>query len=211
MGHFPIFIDLSAKKCMIFGGGKVALRKIQTLLRFDAEIEVIAREVLPEILALLPEDHIHLEDLCEEKDMVPWLYQAGIVIAATSSRQKNHFISMWCKEHQIPVNVIDAPKECTFLFPSIVKKGDITIGINTSGQSPILSKQVRKDIEEAIPDYYGDIAMQLGEIRDSVKKEIDTQPKRQEILKKVAQEAFSKKRSLSKDELERIIDRDRDS
>ena len=211
MAHFPVFIDLSAKKCMIFGGGKVALRKIQTLLRFDADIEVISKEVLPEIIALLPEDHIHLEDLCEEEDMIPWLSQAGLVIAATSSREKNHFISKWCEEHQIPVNVIDAPKECTFLFPSIVKKGEITIGINTSGQSPILSKQVRKDIEEAIPDYYGDIAMQLGDIRDFVKKEIDTQQKRQEVLKKVAEAAFSKKRALSKEELEIIIDSYRDS
>ncbi len=204
MAHFPIFMDMSTKKWIIFGGGKVALRKVESLLKYEVRMEIIAREVTDEIKRLLPVEWIHETEL-EPGQTEFWLKKADFVIAATGDRQFNHEISTWCRVHDLPVNVIDAPEECTFLFPSLVKRGDISIGINTGGNSPIVSKQIRKDIEKAIPDYYGEIADQLGRLRDYVKSHYPEEKDRRAILKKAAALSFRKERPLTEEEIHEIL------
>ena len=171
MAYFPIFIEIEKKKCLVVGGGKVALRKVETLLRYDAQVHVVSREICTEIRALLPPENIHEEELlpspgdtnagellpecsCGSEWPLPdYFTGAALVVAATGSREVNHRVAQFCRERRIPVNVADAPEECTFFFPAVVKKGDISIGVNTGGKSPAVSSQVRRDIEKAIPDY----------------------------------------------------------
>lgn len=174
----------------------MALRKIETLLKYDAKIVVIAKDICKEITEMVPKDSLHERQACKED-----IKDAVLVIAATSNREANHQIYEWCLEKGIFVNVIDAPEECTFLFPSVVKKGDISIGINTSGKSPIISRQIRKNIEEAVPDYFEQIADQLGIVRLYVKENISEEKTRREILTGIAARAFSLERALTKEEL----------
>lgn len=174
----------------------MALRKIETLLKYDAKVIVVAENICEEITDILPEESLHARQACKED-----LKDAVMVIAATSSRCANHQIYEWCAELSLPVNVIDAPQECTFLFPSVVKRGDISIGINTAGKSPIISKQIRKNIEEAVPDYFAEIADQLGEVRRYVKEYISDEKDRRRILTNTAAKAFSLGRVLSEEEL----------
>lgn len=200
MACFPIFIDIKQKKCLVVGGGKVALRKVETLLRYEACVFVVAEEICPEICEKLPsaqrrEGHVTEEDIGE----------SCLAIAATSSRETNHWISEICHRRNIPVNVIDAPEECTFIFPAVVQKGDISIGINTGGKSPILSQQIRKTIEKDIPDYYAELADQLGNLREFVKLHYNKEEDRRSILKCVAAEAFAQERTLSQEEINEII------
>ena len=220
MARFPLFIDISSLTCLVFGGGKVALRKIETLLRYDARIQVVSAAVDPGIVRLLSPDQIHLLDIsvpgdthlkpgnCGEsrREGSPeyWLEGADLVIASTNDREVNHYIAALCRERGIPVNVIDAPEECSFLFPSIVKKGEISIGINTDGQSPIVSKKVRQEIEKAVPDYYGEIAAQLGDLKEYVKETFPEESRRRAILKEAAEKAFSRRRPLTEEELKGI-------
>ena len=219
MARFPLFIDISAMTCLVFGGGKVALRKIETLLRYDAPIQVVSAAVDPEIARILPPERIHLMDISlpGEESLEPgssgteqknspeyWLERADLVIASTNDREVNHYIAALSKERGIPVNVIDAPEECSFLFPSIVKKGEISIGINTDGQSPIVSKKVRQEIEKAVPDYYGEIAAQLGDVKDYVKATFSEESHRRAVLKEAAEKAFTRKGPLTEEELEEI-------
>ena len=219
MARFPLFIDISSMTCLVFGGGKVALRKIETLLRYDARIQVVSAAVDPGIVRLLSPDQIHLLDISvpgethlnrgthvESQEDSPeyWLERADLVIASTNDREVNHYIAALCKKRGVPVNVIDAPEECSFLFPSIVKKGEISIGINTDGQSPIVSKKVRQEIEKAVPDYYGEIAAQLGDVKEYVKETFPEESHRRAILREAAEKAFSRKRPLTVEELEEI-------
>ena len=220
MARFPLFIDISSMTCLVFAGGKVALRKIETLLKYDARIQVVSAAVDPRIAGLLPADRIHLldirvpgeemqktgysEKMQGENSPEYWLESADLVIASTNDREVNHYIAILCKERGIPVNVIDAPEECSFLFPSIVKKGEISIGINTDGQSPIVSKKVRQEIEKAVPDYYGEISSQLGHVKDHVKETFPEESHRRAVLKEVAEKAFSLKGPLTEEELEEI-------
>mgnify|MGYP000008752934 CR=1 FL=1 len=200
MAYFPIFIEIEKQKCLVIGGGKVALRKIETLLRYGAQVQVISREVCEEISGLLSPECIRLGEP-EEADMSG----AVLVIAATGSRQVNHRAAVYCRENGIPVNVADAPEECSFFFPAVVKKGDISVGINTGGKSPSVSSQVRRDIEKAVPDYYGDIAEQLGRLREYVKSHVEPEYDRRAILKQAAAAAFRQERTLSQNEINTMI------
>lgn len=223
MAYFPIFIEIEKKKCLVVGGGKVALRKVETLLRYDAQVHVVSREICEEIRALLPLENIHEEELLPSPgdtnagELLPecscgpeWplpdhFTGAALVVAATGSREVNHRVAQFCRERRIPVNVADAPEECTFFFPAVVKKGDISIGVNTGGKSPAVSSQVRRDIEKAIPDYYEAIADQLGVLREYVKSHVEREPDRRKILKQAAASAFLNERTLSQNEINTII------
>ena len=223
MAYFPIFIEIEKKKCLVVGGGKVALRKVETLLRYDAQVHVVSREICAEIRALLPPENIYEEELlpspgdtnagellpecsCGSEWPLPdYFTGAALVVAATGSREVNHRVAQFCRERRIPVNVADAPEECTFFFPAVVKKGDISIGVNTGGKSPAVSSQVRRDIEKAIPDYYEAIADQLGALREYVKSHVEREPDRRAILKQAAAAAFRQERTLSRSEINTII------
>lgn len=223
MAYFPIFIEIEKKKCLVVGGGKVALRKVETLLRYDAQVHVVSREICTEIRALLPPENIHEEELlpspgdtnagellpecsCGSEWPLPdYFTGAALVVAATGSREVNRRVAQFCRERRIPVNVADAPEKCTFFFPAVVKKGDISIGVNTGGKSPTVSSQVRRDIEKAIPDYYEAIADQLGVLREYVKSHVEREPDRRKILKQAAASAFLNERILSQNEINTII------
>lgn len=223
MAYFPIFIEIEKKKCLVVGGGKVALRKVETLLRYDAQVHVVSREICEEIRTLLPPENIYEGELLllpedtNEGELLPecscgpeWplpdhFTGAALVVAATGSREVNHRVAQFCRERRIPVNVADAPEECTFFFPAVVKKGDISIGVNTGGKSPAVSSQVRRDIEKAIPDYYEAIADQLGVLREYVKSHVEREPDRRKILKQAAASAFLNERILSQNEINTII------
>lgn len=264
MAYFPIFIEIEKKKCLVVGGGKIALRKVETLLRYDAQVHVVSREICAEIRALLPPENIYEEELLPSpgdtnagellpecscgpewplpdgvcggasglrasdamhgstperssdgvseapanafgKSTADHFTGAALVVAATGSREVNHRVAQFCRERRIPVNVADAPEECTFFFPAVVKKGDISIGVNTGGKSPAVSSQVRRDIEKAIPDYYEAIADQLGVLREYVKSHVEREPDRRKILKQAAASAFLNERTLSQNEINTII------
>ena len=246
MAYFPIFIEIEQKKCVILGGGKVALRKAQTLLRYGADVHIVSREVCKELRELLPPEKIWQRDLTAgEPETVRYLHaeevkqgeeapgtadisseegtgaaafpedttlvvaafleDAALVVAATGSRQVNSRAAQFCRSRKIPVNVADAPEECTFFFPAVVKKGDVSIGVNTAGKSPVVSSRVRRKVEAAIPEYYGELTAQLGQLREYVKDHVSEESARRAILKQAAAEAFSHERTLSPEEIHSII------
>ncbi|MDO5146232.1 MAG: bifunctional precorrin-2 dehydrogenase/sirohydrochlorin ferrochelatase [Eubacteriales bacterium] len=200
MAHFPIFIEIEQKKCLVIGGGKVALRKVEGLLRYGADVQVVGKEICGALRQLLPPDSLHEGELSEQQ-----LDSAALVVVATGDRQANHRAAMLCRERGIPVNVADAPEEGTFLFPALVKKGDISIGINTGGKSPILSSQIRKEIEKVIPDSYAEIAVQMGKLRSYVQEHVPMEADRRSILKRAAAAAFEKEAPLGEEEIKTIV------
>lgn len=203
MAYFPIFTQIEGKRCLIIGGGKVAARKVRTLLQYGANIVVVAEKVCEEIKKILPEENL-LESRKKaffEKE----IHKAFLVIAATSNREENHYIAKLCHDGNVFVNVADSEEESSFIFPSIVRKGDISIGINSGTGSPTVSKQIRKQIEKAVPDYYADIAVFMGELREYVKANFKEESQRRYILKTAAAQAFSEERVLTEKEIEEII------
>lgn len=179
MAYFPLFQDLSQKKITIFGGGKVAARKAEKLLPFDPEITVIAPEILPE-LAELP-----VKTECRpfaEEDISGDLF---CVIAATDNRSVNRRIYECCQEKRIPVNTVDDPELCSFLFPSLIRRGPLTVGISTSGASPTAAIWVREQLEDLLPDNTEDILLWLRSQRERIKSAIPTEKARTACQRKL--------------------------
>ncbi|MDO4554589.1 MAG: bifunctional precorrin-2 dehydrogenase/sirohydrochlorin ferrochelatase [Lachnospiraceae bacterium] len=203
MAYFPMFIDLKGKRCVIAGGGKVACRKAESLCRFEAQVEVIAPEICPELEAFEDSNReISFQKRAVERED---LVGSFLVIAATDSRKVNRMVSEFCREEDIFVNVIDSQEESTFVFPATLKREDISVGITTSGSSPFLSSSIRKTIEKAVPEYYGELSKSLGRIREKVKAEVPLESDRRKIMKWVTQTGLEKKEVLSADEVEQII------
>ena len=207
MMYFPVFTQIEGKRCLIVGGGKVAARKVHTLLQYGADIVEKKKKVCDEIKEVLPEKSI-FEDFIKnvESDFLEKeIQKAVLVVAATSSREENHRAAELCHAYHILVNVADSEAESSFIFPSVVRKGNISIGINSGTGSPAVSKQIRRQIEKAVPDYYADIAIFMGELRQYVKANFEEEAMRRYILKTAAAKAFSKERVLTENEIKEII------
>jgi len=188
MASFPLFVNLKDKKCLIVGAGIVAYRKIEILLCYEGDLQVVAPEISTPILELEKQGKIHIERReYRESD----LKDAFLIIAATSSVETNTAVYKAARKLNIPVNVVDDPARCTFFFPSIVKRGNLTIGISTDGQYPALSKKLRKIMTEMITEEYSQILDQLAEFRKHVRDQIPSQGQRELILKQVVDEFYS--------------------
>jgi len=208
MAYFPFFIDLAEKHCLIIGGGEVAYRKIHTLLEFEVTIHVVALD-LSEKIKRLKENHPLGEYLIinqreyNEDDFKGVFF----VIAATDDIAVNHKIAQICKDKNILINAVDQKDDCSFYFSSLIKKGEIIAGISSGGNSPVLAKNIRKKIEECIPDYYNDLNKQMGEIREYVKQRIKTQNERKKCLEEIFRLGDKRKRKLTNKEIVDIIQR----
>ncbi len=145
--YFPMFIDISGKKILVVGGGSIALRRVRTLLKFGADIKVIAPELKEELTELETQGKITAERRC---------YGAGdtegyeIVLAASDRPDVNRAVKNECSERGIPVNTADDNSLCDFYFPSVVMTDDVVIGINSGGTNPGKVKETRREIERII-------------------------------------------------------------
>ena len=200
MAYFPMFIDLKDKKCSVAGGGKVALRKVESLLKFEGAVEVIAPRICDEILAY--GDRVKIR----KKEAVPEDFKESfLVIAATDNRNVNHSISSFCREHHIFVNVIDSREECSFVFPATVKREDISVGVTTSGASPVLSSTIRKAVEKAVPEFYGPLSRELGRWREELKERIREEAVRKKIFRSLTELGIEQEGKLPTEQVESLI------
>lgn len=158
MAYFPMFVDLEGKNVLIVGGGRVAARKVEKLLPFGCRITVVSSRIREEIHAMgVSVSGRDFEDIdMEDRDMV---------IAATDDPQLNTRVCNLAKKMGIPVNSVDDKKNCTFLFPSLVKRGKLTVGVCSSGASPSMAKWVRRQAEAALPTQTEEILDYLDDLR----------------------------------------------
>jgi len=160
--YYPIFADLRGKRTVVVGGGMVALRKIESLLACGAEVNVIAPDILDDVLAM---DKVNL---CKRDYKSGDLEGAVLVIAATDNMKINAVVSSDALSMGIFCNVVDIPGMCSFIVPSVVEKGPVKIAISTGGISPALSRKLRMQIGNLIGDEYGTLALIMGKIRPLV-------------------------------------------
>lgn len=182
MAVFPLFVELKGKKCIVVGGGNVATRKIDTLLKFDADITVISPEASERINELDSKGKIKL--IRKEYSMED-IEGAFMVIAATSDSCLNSKIWEDCVKKGAFVNVADNPEKCTFVFPSIVKRGNMVLGISTSGGYPLLARYTRKEIEKIFPQHFERVVNALEGVRKRALDQIDDPNKRKELLNNI--------------------------
>ncbi|MDF2566718.1 MAG: cysG [Oscillospiraceae bacterium] len=157
---FPIFVEIKTHKCVVAGGGKVAERKIKVLAEYCENITVISPALLPSI-SQLPVRLINRK--LERNDLL----DAFLVIAATDDKELNDEIVRFCNERKIWVNSATKTSGETFAFPAVVKRGEVTIGIN-SGGVPSLSKKLKQMIVRCLPDDLDEISRNLLDARNTL-------------------------------------------
>lgn len=175
MNTFPLFFKLDNQPILIVGGGEVAQRKADLLARAGACITIVATDITHEIQELLAEGIASgRHTLVYEKYDKKWLVGKRIIIAGTDNEALNHQVQADAKALNIPVNVVDTPPLCDFIFPAIVDRNPIVIGISSNGKAPVLARLLRARLETLIPQGYGNLAKLAGEMRADVKSKIPT-------------------------------------
>lgn len=181
--YYPIFLDISEKPCLVIGGGKVAERKVNILLKFSGIIKVVSPRITKTLQRLAEKGRIHVSLKEYSTDD---LNGVALIFAATNYESINQKIFKDAEKHNIPVNVVDNPSLCNFIVPSIVKKDPILIAISTSGVLPFLSKRLRKDIAESITRDYVRYADIVGRLRKQLIMNVQDKKLRQIIMKRIA-------------------------
>ncbi len=169
MDLLPLFHNLRGRRCVVVGGGDVALRKLRQLIDAGAAILVIAPEINAAIRKLAQKHTLSIR-------LTPFsdtdLDGAVLVIAATNDQAVNRHISELAQGRNVPVNVVDSPELCTVVFPSIVDRSPVQIAISSSGKAPVLARMLRTRLEGLIPAGYGKLAALAGKHRNHVKERI---------------------------------------
>lgn len=199
MAYFPLFIDIEKKPCLVAGGGRVALRKVQVLLDFGADVMVIAPVILKEI------KEIQAVTIREREVLPGDLENKVLVVAATDDAAANHQIGENCKEKGILVNAVDQIEDCTFLFPAYVKQKDVVAAFSSSGKSPVLAQYLKAQEEKILTEQIGSMNDLLGNIRARIKQLFDTEEERKCVYQAILMSGISKACIPTDKEIETII------
>lgn len=197
MDYLPLFFKLTNQKVLLVGGGNIALRKAKLLCRAGAHVTVISHKVCDDLQDLLDENQgtaiigEYHTTLLDDKILV---------IAATDDNPLNERVHFDAVEKNIPVNVVDSPKLCTFVFPAIVDRSPIVIGISSGGSAPVLARLLRARLETWIPKSYGKLASIANHFRDQVKETFSTVNHRRVFWENVLQGQIAEKVFAGRDE-----------
>lgn len=202
MAYFPMFINIENQNCLVVGGGTVAFRKVQVLLDFNAAVTVIAPEVQEKLKKNLG-NHI---TIYERKFVPEDLRDMTLVVAATDDKEQNHRIAELAKKACIPVNAVDQIEDCSFIFPSYIKKQNVVGAFSSAGNSPVITQYLKEEMREVLDEQLGEINEYMGSVRDAVKAQVPTEPERRKVYQTVLTELLEEGRTgLKEDELLEII------
>ena len=162
---YPILVDLQGKKALVVGGGKVAQRKIESLLEYGGSVHVIARELTAELEQLRSRKRI---ELLGGEFSEAHLEGAFLVIAATDNALLNRRVSQEAQKRGLLVNAVDQPADCNFIVPSVLSRGDLLIAVSTSGKSPAFARKVRLELDQHFGEEYGFFLNLMGNLRKEI-------------------------------------------
>ncbi len=166
--YYPLFLNIRSRRCVVFGGGQVALRKVRVLLEHEAKVEVISPALCPELARLAADGDI--KALRREYGRGD-LKKTFVAIAATDDSETNLKVAEEARMNAILVNVVDDAENSNFILPSYVRRGDVTIAVSTAGRSPALARKIRTRLEKIFGDEYASLALLIDEVRTEVKRQ----------------------------------------
>jgi len=166
MDYLPLFHKLTDKNCLVIGGGAVATRKARLLMSAGANVTIISPTLTDELLSLAIDKKLnHIKRCFEAGDTSSF----SLIVCATNKQQLNANVSAEAHLSNVPVNVVDQPALCSFIFPAIVDRAPITIGISSGGVAPVLTRLTRAKLETLLPQQLGQLASLAAKFRDTVK------------------------------------------
>jgi precorrin-2 dehydrogenase/sirohydrochlorin ferrochelatase len=160
--YYPIYLDITDKRCIVIGGGDVAERKVERLLDFGAHVTVVGKTLTHSLETMKKEGKIDHMNADYDKTCID---DAFLVIGATDREDINKKISRDAKDKGILVNIVDDPDKCDFILPSLLQRGDLLIAISTGGKSPALAKKLRQEMENLYGPEYEMLITVMGNLR----------------------------------------------
>jgi len=165
--YYPIMLNLQGKKCVVVGGGTVALRKVNMLLDCGADVTVVS-----------PTPHLDMAKLSEKKAirLIHRNYKGGdlmgttLAVASTDVREINQKVAHEAKKLGILVNVVDDPRLSSFILPSFFRRGNLTIAVSSAGTSPALARKIRTNLEKSLGKEYAILLSLISEVRSALKE-----------------------------------------
>jgi precorrin-2 dehydrogenase / sirohydrochlorin ferrochelatase len=165
MRYYPINLDIQNRHCLVIGGGKVATRKVATLLKCGARVTVVSPEATDRLQSMEMSGSIRLINRPYRTSDLGGMF---LVIGATDNKELNRQIYQDAENSGRLCNIADQPDLCNFILPSIVNRGDLILGISTSGKSPAFAKKLRKDLEKIYGDEYVLFLQLMGALREKL-------------------------------------------
>ncbi len=198
MAYFPMFVDMTERECLIVGGGKVAYRKVIVMLDFGAKVTVVAEDICDELRKLTIDD-IASEDktgsyTANKENRITFIKRRferkdcdgmEMVIAATDDNALNHEIAEYCKAKDIMVNAVDQKADCSFIFPSYIKEKNLVAAFSSGGNSPVLTQYLKGKEQEILTPFIGELNEYMGQIREKVIAQYDTEAERKRVFKEI--------------------------
>ena len=167
LAYYPSLLNIQGKRCVVVGGGEVALRKVKALLDCGASVTVVSPTLCPELSQLAAAKTIKV--LAKEYEPED-LRDAFIAIAATDESDTNKKVAYEARRQKILVNVVDSPEQSDFIVPSCFHRGDLTIAVSTAGKSPALARKVRTRLEKQFGEEYAVIVALVEQVRSELRK-----------------------------------------
>lgn len=183
MADFPLFIKMDGRKVMVIGGGSVALRKIRILTDYGADIRIISGEVRDELEMLAEAGRLEWQKENLTENHLSDLDEAFLVICASNDETVNAMAANYCQRRHILVDCAKPGENSDCVFPSVVRRGNVVIGISTSGGVPALTRHLREKIEAVMPEWYGDFERALRDKRRQLKQSGLSQGERRQSLR----------------------------
>ncbi|TPQ26450.1 siroheme synthase CysG [Methylomonas koyamae] len=208
MDYFPLFLKLKGQSCLIVGAGEIASRKIELLAKAGAKISVVAPEVSDSVADMA---NAGLVMLTQKPFADSDLDGMCLVVSATDTRSVNEAVAQAANARNIPVNVVDNPDLCSFIFPAIVDRSPLTIAVSSGGVSPVLARLLRSKVETAIPGAFGLLGQFAEEFRALVKQRLPDAARRRVFWEdalqgNIAELVFSGRRDQAAAELQAKLD-----
>jgi len=166
--YYPVFLNLQGRKCLVAGGGRIALRKATTLLEHGADVTVVSPRLCTGLSRLADDGRIKVIHRAYRPGDIKGI---NVAIVATSNRAVNLGAAEEAKRRGVPVNVVDDPALSDFIVPSIMRRGSLAIAVSTSGKSPALARKIRRRLEDEFGKEYASLVIVAEEARGRVKKQ----------------------------------------
>lgn len=165
--YYPAFLDVEGRRALVVGGGPVATDKVAKLVEHGARVRLVSPDMTPDLARMVADGAVdeHHARGYEEGD----LEGCFIAICATNVDSVNRRVWEDAERRGIPLNVPGAPPLCSFLVPSTVRRGELSIAVSTGGASPVVARRVRRDIEALYGPEWEDFLALLHDMRDELK------------------------------------------
>ena len=167
MAYFPAFLKLDNKKILIVGGGYIAYEKLEHLLDFTKDIAVVALDFSDNMMKMITDNNLLFERRAYKEGDIS---EFAVVIVAVDNIPLQGEIFIESKKYNCLCNAVDSVDYCDFIFPSYIKKNDLTIAVSTSGASPAMAKHLRIYLQNLIPDTIGEFLQEMKNLRKTLPK-----------------------------------------